>query len=145
MLLATALVSALLGADLTPVVPLAGAPAYRIANGKGVAVLQHNAATGAKDASVGRLTLEPGAVVPEHAHDDASEYLVVLSGHCELTVGGKTVSVGPGDAVHLAKGQKHAAKVPADAKEPFVAVQVYTPAGPEQRFTKGTPAPPQSP
>lgn len=145
MLLTTALVAVALAADPTPVVPLKDAPAYIIANGKGVAVLQQNAATGATDASVGRLTLEPGAVVPEHAHDDASEYLVVLSGSCELTLGGQALTVGPGDAVHLAKGQKHAAKVPADAKAPFVAVQVYTPAGAEQRFAKGKPAPAQAP
>lgn len=145
MLLVTLLAALALSADPTPVVPLKDAPAYVIANGKGVAVLQQNAGTGSPDASVGRLSLEPGAVVPEHAHDDAAELLVVLSGRAELTLGGRTWTLGPGDAVHLPKGQKHSAKVPADAKAPFVAVQVYTPAGAEQRFAKGAKAPPQSP
>jgi len=141
------LISLALGAEPAApvVVRLEEAPAYTIANGKGVAALQHHAATGSPEASLGRLTLQPGATVPEHEHADASEYLAVLSGTCELTVGATTWTLGPGDAVHLARGLKHSAKVPADAKQPLVAVQLYTPGGAEQRFTKGAKAPAQKP
>jgi quercetin dioxygenase-like cupin family protein len=143
--LLVALVSAAEPAAAQPVVRLEDAPAYVIANGKGIAVLQQTAATGSPEASVGRLVLQPGAVVPEHEHADGSEYLVVLSGAAELTVDGQAWTLGPGDAVHLAKGRKHSAKVAADAKAPLVAVQVYTPAGAEQRFAKGAKAPAQKP
>lgn len=135
----SALVVALLAADPapTPVVKAAQAPAYRIADGNGLAVLLHNATTGSTDVSVGLLELEPGAAVPEHKHDGA-EHLVVLSGEAQLVLEKKTLTVGEGDAVFIPKGAAHSARVAADAKAPFKAVQVYAPAGAEQRFTKGT-------
>ncbi len=112
--------------------------AYRILDGKGTATLLHHAGTGSAEASVTLLELSPGAAVAEHTHE-AAEYLYVVAGAAELTVAGKPLAVKAGDAVFLPKGVKHTAKVPADAKGPLSAVQVYSPAGPEQRFAKGTP------
>lgn len=112
--------------------------AYRILDGKGTATLLHHAGTGSAEVSLTLLELAPGAAVAEHTHD-AAEYLYVTAGAAEMTVAGKPVAVKAGDAVFLPKGVQHSARVPADAKAPLTAVQVYSPAGSEQRFTKGTP------
>lgn len=131
------LVVALLEAEPSPppVVHQASAPAYPIGD-KGTAALFYNALNGSPDVSVGTLELRPGAAVVEHAHDGSGEWLYVMKGEVEFTTLGQTFVAKAGDVVHLPKGQKHAAKVPATAKEPFVAVQLYAPAGPEQRFVK---------
>ncbi|MBL8918215.1 MAG: cupin domain-containing protein [Myxococcaceae bacterium] len=121
-----------------PVVRGKDAPRYPIGD-KGFATLFWNAQNGSPNVSVGQLELKAGATVAEHDHGAAAEYLVVKQGVCELTTGGQTVVVKAGDAVFLPAGQKHSAKIPADAKEPFVAVQLYAPAGPEQRFVKPPP------
>jgi quercetin dioxygenase-like cupin family protein len=123
--------SLLLGADGATLVHRQDAPRYAIADDKGEVSLLVQ-----KDVAVSRLVLRAGAKVPEHSHE-ASETLVVLEGTCTVTVGGATLVLGAGDTLHLAAGEKHAAAVPADAKAAFVAVQIYSPAGPEQRFTKG--------
>jgi len=120
----------------TPVVSVDSAPTYRIAKGKGTATLLHNASTGSKQVALSRLTLDPGAEVPEHSHE-TGEWLYILSGSAQMTLQGQALTVKAGDAVCLHKGKKHSANVPPDAKEPLVAVQVYSPAGAEQRFTKG--------
>jgi quercetin dioxygenase-like cupin family protein len=130
-MLSALVVSVVLAGD--PVVRAKDAPRYPIAD-KGAATLYWNASNGSPAVSVGQLELKPGAAVPEHEHGPSAEYLVVKQGVCELTTNGQTVLVKAGDSVFLPAGQKHAAKVPKDAKEPFVAVQLYAPAGPEQRF-----------
>lgn len=107
------------------------APRYAIAEGKGEVVLLVRA-----DVAVSRLTLQAGATVAEHKHE-SSETLVVLEGSCVLVLRGEKRLVRAGDTVHIAKGDMHAALVPLDAQTPFVAVQIYDPAGPEERFTKG--------
>lgn len=121
-----------------PVVRAKDAPRYPIGD-KGAATLYWNAQNGSPAVSVGQLELKAGAAVAEHDHGASSEYLVVKQGVCELTTNGLTVVVKAGDAVFLPAGQKHSAKVPPDAKEPFIAVQLYAPAGPEQRFVKPAP------
>ncbi len=118
-----------------PVVRQASAPAYPVGD-KGTATLFYNALNGSPDVAVGTLELRPGASVAEHSHDGSGEWLYVMRGEVELTTLGQTLVAKAGDVVHLPKGQKHSAKVPSTAKEPFVAVQLYSPAGPEQRFVK---------
>lgn len=122
-----------------PVVRAKDAPRYPIGD-KGTATLFWNAQNGSPAVSVGTLELKAGAAVAEHAHADSGEYLAITKGVCELTTNGQTTLVKAGDVVFLPAGQKHQAKVPADAKEPFVAVQIYSPAGPEQRFAKAADA-----
>lgn len=123
-----------------PVVRAADAPRYPIAGGKGAATLFWNAGNGSPAVALSTLELKPGAVVPEHVHETSGEWLSVTRGVVELTTGGKTVRVTAGDAIFIPMGQKHAARVPADAKEAVVAVQVYAPAGPEQRFVSASAA-----
>lgn len=54
-------------------------------------------------AFVGRLELEPKAVVPPH-RDEAEETIVVLQGHGRVTIDGEETPVGPGAAIFMPAG-----------------------------------------
>lgn len=129
------LVAALL---LHQVTPAAQTPTHRILNGQGLATL-HALAEGA---SVQTLQFADGAEVAEHVHEKSDEILVILSGSFSVTIGDKKQTAGPGDTIHIPKGVKHSARAscpqgPPDAPTAAKALQVYTPAGPEQRFKQG--------
>lgn len=111
-----------------PVVHLGEAPRYALAGDAGVVTLLVQA-----DIATSRLELNAGARVPEHTHD-SSETLVVLEGSGTVTLDGAKYAVTSGDTIHIPKVTRHAA----EATTRFVAVQIYAPAGPEQRFTRGT-------
>ncbi|MCI0571528.1 MAG: cupin domain-containing protein [Myxococcaceae bacterium] len=112
------------------------APVHLIAGGKGSARVLLDASTGASAAALTLLTLAPGAAVPEHVHEGSTEILYIEEGTLEMTVAGKVYTAGPGDAVYIPAGVKHAAKV-AGRFQPLRAVQVYVGPGPEQRFLSG--------
>ena len=80
---------------------------------------------------VGLLEIAPGAVMPAHAHLEA-EQIYVLAGQAKVTAGSSTRPVGPGRAVHLGPGTRHSVSVTSKMK----VLQIYAPAGPEQRFFK---------
>lgn len=123
------------------VVGTAEAPAFRIAQGKGTALLLLNEETGARAASLGVLELQGGAGVPEHVHAHSEELLYVEEGRAEMTIEGRVLPVRAGDAVYIPAGVPHAARVPEDTPR-FRAVQVYVGPGPEQRFRQGEPVRP---
>ena len=81
---------------------------------------------------MGYAIFHAGAEVAVHQHDDADEYLYFLSGEGEAIVGGKTVPVKPNSAIYLPKGVAHSFKNTGAAD--VIAVQVYSPSGPEKRF-----------
>jgi TonB family protein len=112
------------------VVKAASEQKFTIADGKGdVRILVE------KDrASVARLRLGPGAVVPEHVHAGEAEILYILQGTGTMTVDGSKYPVEPFMAVHVPPGVKHAFTVTSD--QSVEAVQFYTPSGPEQRFKR---------
>ncbi len=110
------------------------APAFAVLGGKAIARLINEG-----EAYMGILEGFPGLVVPEHTHANEIELLYVLQGGGVMTIAGKEMSVRPGMAIQVPRGVKHAFRIPADAKEKFVAVQVYTPSGPQTRFRKGKP------
>ncbi len=78
------------------------------------------------------LRLATGAKVPEHVHATETELLYVLAGSGTITVAGTAVAVTPTSVIQIPPNTKHAFAV----SEDFKALQVYTPAGPEQRFKK---------
>jgi len=123
------------------VVGTAEAPTFRIAQGKGTAILLVNEETGARAASMGVLELQGGAGVPEHVHEDSVEMLYVEEGGAEMSVEGQVMPVRQGDAVYIPAGVRHSARVP-EGTSRFRAVQVYVGPGPEQRFRKGEPVKP---
>lgn len=118
------------------VVPGATAPRYVIAGGKGSATLLLHKANGAPEAALSVLVLAPGAVVPEHVHQDSVEILYVETGTVRMVVGGQTLTAGPGDAIRIPAGVRHSAQV-TSRFEPLHTVQVYVGPGPEQRFATG--------
>jgi quercetin dioxygenase-like cupin family protein len=55
-----------------------------------------SSATGMADSAAVYIVLEPGGVLPEHT-DSAEEWLLVLEGTVEATVGDQTVTLTEGD------------------------------------------------
>jgi quercetin dioxygenase-like cupin family protein len=76
------------------------------------------------------LTLPANARVAEHVHASETELLYILAGGGTMTVGGVDLSVTPTSVVQIPKNTKHAFTATSAVR----AVQIYTPAGPEQRF-----------
>lgn len=78
------------------------------------------------------LELPAGANVPEHVHANETELLYVLDGSGTMTIEGQPVAVTPTSVIQIPKNTKHAFTASAAVR----ALQIYTPAGPEQRFKK---------
>ncbi len=92
----------------------------------------------ARTAYVGRF--EAAVAVPEHEHDASWEVLATIEGKGTLTVAGKPIELAPRSVVAIPPATKHAF-VPADGAR-LVAIQIYTPPGPEERFKSlAAPAP----
>lgn len=87
------------------------------------------AETGDKGFYLGKLEAEPGVQVPRHQHA-GDEIIFVLSGAGELTVGSEKIPFGAEEALFLPGGQPHAVKF----TEKTDMVQIYAPAGPEDRY-----------
>ena len=94
------------------------------------------AVTSDKTFSAAILQLKAGAAVPEHVHAGETELLYVLAGAGTMTIAGTQIAVTPTSVVQIPPNTKHAFIASADVK----ALQIYTPAGPEQRF-KNPPKP----
>jgi quercetin dioxygenase-like cupin family protein len=76
------------------------------------------------------LRLAANATVPEHVHAGETELLYVLEGSGTMTIAGVSLPVTPTSAIQIPPNTKHAFTATTNVR----AVQVYTPAGPEQRF-----------
>lgn len=76
------------------------------------------------------LTLPADAKVAEHVHANETEILYVLEGSGTMTIAGQAVAVTPTSVIQIPPNTKHAFAAAAAVR----ALQVYTPAGPEQRF-----------
>jgi quercetin dioxygenase-like cupin family protein len=113
-------------APMSPVIlPAAGAASY------GPATIYADAGTiHDKTLAASILTLPAGAKVAEHVHAGETELLYVLAGSGTMTVAGVTLTVTPTSVVQIPSNTKHAFAATSDVR----AVQIYTPAGPEQRF-----------
>ena len=86
-------------------------------------------------ASLGLLMMSKNAPVKEHTHDKEWEALAIISGDGELTrASGGNVKSAPGTFATIPPGVAHGFKPSGTA--PLLAVQLYTPPGPEQRFKK---------
>lgn len=83
--------------------------------------------------SMSKLKLKPGTVIPMHVHS-SDEYLHFSKGNGEMVIGGKKVKIKNNTTVFIPKGVKHS--YTNNTKYKTIAIQVYTPAGPEQRFKK---------
>ncbi|HET7500944.1 MAG TPA: cupin domain-containing protein, partial [Kofleriaceae bacterium] len=84
----------------------------------------------AKTLAASILTLPAGGKVAEHAHAAESELLYLLAGGGTMTVAGVELPVTPTSVVQIPRNTRHAFTATSDVR----ALQIYTPAGPEQRF-----------
>jgi mannose-6-phosphate isomerase-like protein (cupin superfamily) len=84
----------------------------------------------ATTAYIGRL--EGTAPVAEHSHDASWEILCVIDARGTAVIDGKTIRVGPRQILAIPPGKKHSWKP--DGASKLVAIQFYSPPGPEQRF-----------
>lgn len=106
---------------------------YPIAGGRAqVAFFFEQSGTGADAAYMGVMTAQPGVAVPAHRHPRSSEYLYVARGAGTMTVAGDQYPIGAATAVQIPADTEHSVLI--EGNEPLVAVQFYTPSGPEQRF-----------
>ena len=89
-------------------------------------------------ASLGSLVASKSAPLTQHVHEHEWEILAILSGDGTLvrTVGGREddTQIAAGTFASIAPGVPHAYR-PAGSS-PLVAVQLYLPPGPEQRFKR---------
>lgn len=108
------------------------APSYEIAGGKAIAILSSQGHT-----YMGILVGKPGLKVPVHTHAVSTEMLYILSGGGTMIIDGKRHAVTAGMVIRIPPGTPHGFEIAPHAKTEFRAVQVYSPAGPEQRFKKG--------
>lgn len=84
--------------------------------------------------SLGRLKALAGFSVPEHTHPESDENLWIKEGSGTMFVGDEVISITGDQWVHVPKGVKHSFK--SDGEAPLVAIQMYVPSGPEQRFIR---------
>jgi mannose-6-phosphate isomerase-like protein (cupin superfamily) len=84
-------------------------------------------------ASLETLLASENAAIAEHDHP-TWEHIAILEGKGTLTIAGAPHPVKPGALFHIPSGVKHA-YAPAGSSR-LLAVQIYTPSGPEQRFIK---------
>jgi quercetin dioxygenase-like cupin family protein len=108
----------------------ADAKSYPIPGGGTVKLLLDG--TGAHLA-VDLVEADANADIPAHKHANNDEELYFVAGQSKTTVGKETLATVAGDALRIPAGQLHAVAV----TEKLTALQVYAPAGPEQRFKGG--------
>ncbi len=76
------------------------------------------------------LALPAGGRVAEHLHASETELLYVLAGGGTMTVNGVAMPVTATSVVQIPRNTRHGFVATSDVR----AVQIFTPAGPEQRF-----------
>jgi quercetin dioxygenase-like cupin family protein len=92
--------------------------------------------TGSPALAVAILEFDGGVELPRHAHTSASELLFVLQGGGKVTVGNESHNFGPNAAIYVPGDQPHGAKM---GGGPTQMVQIFAPAGPEQRLRGALP------
>ena len=126
------------GAKFVVSAPVA-ADTVALFGGKGKATtLLDVAHTGNRAVYLGKLEAEPGAEVPRNVHAGADEILFVTAGAGELTVGSEKFPFEAPVALYIPAGQPHAAKFTGTDKAELV--QIFAPAGPEDRYKDATKA-----
>lgn len=84
-------------------------------------------------ASFETLLASPAASIAEHDHP-TWEHIAILDGEGTMKLGDTDHPVRPGAVFHIPIGLRHAFS--SARSRPLLAVQLYTPSGPEQRFVK---------
>lgn len=110
---------------------------HTVAGGKVKAHILFDASDlGSSLASASVVEFAPGTELPRHSHEGSAEILYILSGSGEVTIGSEKVAFGADQVIHIPEDQPHAARF--GAGEKTVALQIYAPAGPEQKYKTGS-------
>jgi quercetin dioxygenase-like cupin family protein len=64
-------------------------------------------AIGGEQVLLCRVQYAPGKQVPWHKHDDTEQVMFILDGEVEMTIGGDTTTLHPGDVVVVNRGLHH--------------------------------------
>ena len=72
--------------------------------------------------SLGRITLEPGATIGEHAHPTTEDLYLILDGRGTGVLNGERFPVGPGDCFLVKAGGSHGLINDSDAPLTFLGV-----------------------
>ncbi len=86
---------------------------------------------GAENASLSVMHGTPDYAIPGHTNEGSAEVLFVESGSGVLTLGERQIAVHSGSAIYVPRGVSHA--FTPDRTTPLRAIQLFAPAGPEQR------------
>ncbi|MGD9494734.1 MAG: cupin domain-containing protein [Armatimonadota bacterium] len=85
----------------------AGPKQYVTLDGSRVVELIRPEREGARNLSLARAVIEPGASTVRHRHREAEEVYYVLAGEGTVEVGARIERVGPGDARLIPPGVEH--------------------------------------
>jgi putative monooxygenase len=97
-----------------------------------VRILLDPESSGAENGALSILDGAPDLVVPEHVHASSAEVLLVEEGDGTMRLGDREVPVRAGSAIYVPPGMLHSFRGAGTAR--LRAIQIYAPAGPEQRF-----------
>ncbi len=97
-----------------------------------VSILLDEEGQRSRHASLTRLEATATAGVPEHQHEESAEVIFIEAGEGRMRVGDQNVAVRPGTFVYIPPRTPHAFQPTGNSE--LRAMQVYAPAGPEQRF-----------
>lgn len=97
-----------------------------------VSLLLDEEGQGSRLASFSLLAAESSVGVPEHQHQESAEIVFIESGEGAMRVGDQTVTIRPGTFVYIPPRTPHDFRP--TGTSPLRALQLYSPAGPEQRF-----------
>lgn len=86
--------------------------------GQGVELLRLGEMAGVL--SLGRITLEPGATIGEHAHPNTEDLYLILEGRGTGVLDGERFAVGPGDLFLVRAGGSHGLCNDSDAPLTFL-------------------------
>ena len=89
--------------------------------------------------TLGVVELDPGAVVPEHRHEN-EQLGMVLSGSLEFRVGEETRALGPGGSWRIPSNEPHEVRAGPDGA---VVIDVFAP--PRDDWSAFEPQPPRAP
>jgi quercetin dioxygenase-like cupin family protein len=84
--------------------------------------------------SLALLQADAASSIPPHTHDHSWESLLLFRASGALELRGRSHALEGGEALHIPPGVRHG--YTADGKAGLVALQLYSPAGPERRFVE---------
>jgi quercetin dioxygenase-like cupin family protein len=112
---------------------LASAPKLAWSKGTNAARVTFGGKDGGTGASLSLLQVSGRAELPETAHPAEWEHIAILRGSGELLLGNAKYPVTPGAIFHVPRGALHGWK---GGGEDLVALTIFSPGGPEQRYVE---------